>query len=438
MKAIINATIYDFEHYYEDSYILFEDTVLEVGGMASYESAVRNLDKKLTEVTDAYGCLIMPGLINGHGHVYSTFARGISVAFSPRNFEELLQQLWWRLDKVLDKEAVYYSGIVHGVDSVKNGITTIVDHHASGMAIIDTLEALRKSLCENVGMRGVLCFETSDRFDVKACLDENIHYALNNKTDMSTGLFGLHASMSLSDETLQMVQREVSKHKVPIHIHVAESGLDNDWCLKDYGETVIQRLDRFGLLTEQALLAHCIHINEKDAKIIADRGCHVVINVSSNMNNGVGIPDLSLFKRFQIPVMIGNDGLSSGITGEWLAMNYATHHKQGNILASGLDDVIESINEGYRYASSRLSCQLGRIEKDYKADMIMVPYIPPTPMDSNNVFAHVYYGLAHCFKPHSVWCNGETLVTEYKVCKALDYKYKEAMNVAQNVWERMS
>lgn len=431
MKAIINANVYDFQSYKEDCYILFDKTIVEVGPMNAFSDTA-------DEVIDAYGHLVMPSLVNAHGHIYSTFARGMSVPFNPKDFEDVLKQLWWKLDSALDNKATYYSGLVHSIDSAKNGITTIIDHHASGREISGSLSSLRRAVCDEVGLRGVFCFETSDRFDVEACIKENIDfYKVHKQNSKTAALFGLHASMTLSDDTLMKVNRVVTEHKLPIHIHVAESSLDNDWCLEQYNMTVIQRLNRFGLLLPGSLLVHCIHINEADAAIIKEKGCYVALNVTSNMNNGVGMPNYNLLEEAGIPVVIGNDGLSSAITNEWLNLNYASHHLEANIMATTIEDIRQAINHGYDHASTLLGCKLGRIEPGYEADLLMLSYTPPTPMTDDNAFGHVFYGMAHSFKPKHVWCCGEQIVFDYQVCKVLDYKYKEAVEIARNVWERM-
>ena len=115
------------------------------------------------EVIDAQGKLLMPALINCHTHLYSTLARGISLpGRAPRNFPEILKKLWWRLDRALNLDDVYYSALVGLIDSAKCGVGTLVDHHSSPNACAGSLDRIEQAFRE-VGLRGVLCYETSDR-----------------------------------------------------------------------------------------------------------------------------------------------------------------------------------------------------------------------------------------------------------------------------------
>jgi cytosine/adenosine deaminase-related metal-dependent hydrolase len=221
MKAFINATLYDFESFRENQYVLFEDEIIQVGPMDKFPGA--------DEITDAIGCVLMPGLLNAHAHIYSTFARGMSVPFDPKSFQDILDQLWWKLDAKLDKESVYYSGLVSACECIQNGVTTVIDHHASGLYIKGSLNELKRSVCDEMGLRGIFCFETSDRFDIDECIEENIEFA-SHKSERCAGLFGMHASLSLSDDTLRKISQKTGD--IPVHVHAAESIEDEDDCIK--------------------------------------------------------------------------------------------------------------------------------------------------------------------------------------------------------------
>jgi cytosine/adenosine deaminase-related metal-dependent hydrolase len=377
----------------------------------------------------------MPGLINGHQHIYSTFARGMALDFNPNNFQEILDQLWWKIDGGLNHDNVYYSGIVSGVESVQNGITTVIDHHASGVGIIGSLEMIKRAVCDEVGLRGVFCFETSDRFDIEDCIQENLSFMDKYQTNKTAGLFGLHAAMSLSEGTLNRISECLGERS--IHIHVAESLMDQDLSIERYGERVIERLNRHGLLTPKSLLAHCLYIDDNESAIIAKNKCYIVLNVTSNMNNGVGLPDHQLFEKHQIPLMMGNDGIAAGMTNEWLNMLYTMHHKDGTPTQFGYNQLLEMIRTTYTYASTILGCQLGRIETGYEADLIKLPYVAPTPIHQDNAFGHVLYGLAGSFRPMDVWIGGEQIVKAYRVSERLTDQYADAQTSARELWQRL-
>lgn len=428
IKAIINARIYDFHQFIENGFVIFDDKIIKVGPMTDFAD-------KNYQINDAQDHLVMPGLINGHTHIYSTFARGMSVHFHPQNFQEILDQLWWKLDRNLDNETTYYSGIVSAIDHIKHGVTTMIDHHASGIDITGSLEALKKAVVDDVGCRAIFAFETSDRFDVKKCIDENLSFAKNNQTSFTRGLFGLHASMSLSDDTLKRVKEKLGD--LPIHIHVAESEMDEKDANGKYSEKIINRLERHGLLNKDSIIAHGIFIDDEEMEIIRKHDCIMAVNFNSNMNNSVGLPPLKAFKKHGLKVMAGNDGISSSITTEYLSLYYGSHLLDQNPNDFGLEDMKSIILESYDYASRMLGVKLGKIEPGYEADLIVVPYLPPTPMHENNAFGHLFYGLFNSFKPRCVFVGGKEIVDYYQVSEYLQNRYGKASMYAEKLWERI-
>jgi len=426
MEALINANIFDFNSYIENQYVIFNSEIIEVGPMSEFKGA--------EDVIDCNGCIVMPGLINCHTHIYSTFARGINLLFSPENFKDILDKYWWKLDRACNKNTTYYSGLVNGYECINNGVTTVIDHHASGTDIIGTLEELKKSICDVVGIRGIFCFETSDRFDTSKCIEENLSFA-SNCTEMSAGLFGMHASMSLCDKTLTRVSSCIEN--LPIHIHVAESIEDENDCKEKYGISVIERLSKFNLLKENSILAHCVHINELEAEIIAKAEAYVVINPTSNMNNAVGMPDFKLLKDKKIPCIIGNDGLGTNITREYLNLFFGMKNKLNSPSAFTLEDLREVINNGYKCVSNTLGIKLGRIKKGYKADMLIAAYNVPTSINQSNAFAHVFYGVFDNFHPREVYCNGNCLMKNYTIKAELKDVYSKARQESDLLWERI-
>ncbi len=426
MKAIINATTYDFQDFHENQYILFDDTIQEVGPMSSFKNA--NYD-----IIDAKQYLVMPSMIVGHSHIYSTFARGLNVPFHPESFQDILDQLWWRLDRNLDNQMNYYSAIVSAVDHLRNGVTTMIDHHASG-EIKGSLTQISRGL-EEVGLRGIYCFETSDRFDTDACLEENMTFINDNNTSFKKGLFGLHASMSLSDATLQKVKEVIGD--TPIHIHVAESKEDVIDCFNKHQSTLIERLEKFGLLNENSIIVHGLFLTPKELEIIKKHNCVVALNVTSNMNNSVGIPNYKLLREKRVRVIMGNDGISSSITTEYLMLYYAMHLLDKTPTTFGLHHLQEIIVETYRYASAILDVKLGQISKGFAADLLIVPYIAPTPISKENALGHLFFGLFNSFKPSDVFVAGKQLVHNYQIDNELSNQYQKAQDYAQQLWDKI-
>lgn len=429
LKALVNVRIYDYQDYIENGYIVFEDKILEVGEMSKYKNSGY-------EEIDGHGQLVLPNFVCSHAHIYSIFARGMSLPFNPHNFQEILDQMWWKMDSKIDNEITYYSGICAGAEFLKNGVTTIIDHHASGKEIIGSLEALKEALCDTLSIRSILCFETSDRYNVGECIKENHDYMVKYHNDMTCGLFGLHASMSLSEETLEKVHDALEGH--PIHIHVAESEMDPEDCMKKYGMTIIERLDKHQLINKDSLIVHGVYVTDKELDIIKKRGAYVVVNTSSNMNNAVGLPDVMDFIRHGIPVMVGNDGLSSSVSNEYQNVYYTARLFNKSPLAISLSDVLSMINNSYDYASRALNIKLGRLAKGYEADFMLVNYTPFTAMNKDNAFGHVFFGLYPTFTPKDVYRGGQCLVKNGKILNSkVERGLSKALDISSNLWKTL-
>ena len=409
----------------KDYYVVFTDKILEVGPMERFRGA--------DSVEDLHGGFLLPGLVNAHTHVYSTFARGIMIPFNPKSFKDILTQLWWKLDSKLDMEATYYSALVSSVEFIRNGITTIIDHHASGV-IRGTLETLKKAIVDEMGLRGIFCFETSDRFDVDEAIEENLSFS-RKKDEKSAGLFGLHASLSLSNETLEKISKVLGD--LPIHIHVAESEEDEEDALKKYGVRVVERLEKYGLLNENSILAHCVHINEKEARIIAERKCFIVVNPTSNMNNAVGLPDLKLFEEKGIRVLLGNDGLGYNLTRDMMNLYFSQKLLHKDPAYFSLSDLWKVLKNNYELAGRILGVKLGKIERGYEADMITLDYIPPTPLNENNIHGHVFFGMFDNWKVKDTIVAGEYLMKDYALRVGVGSIFKKAREIAEKVWNRL-
>ena len=429
MKALVNVRIYDYEIYIESGYVLFDEVIHEVGEM-------KNFKNKGYEVIDGKGQLLMPNFVCAHSHIYSIFARGLSLPFNPKNFQEILDQMWWKIDSKIDSEITYHSGIAAGCEFLLNGVTTIIDHHACGEEIPFSLGALRQALDKTLHLRSILCFETSDRFPVDECIKENISFANKFHTHHVSGLFGMHASMSLSNETLKKVSRKLKD--LPIHIHVAESEMDEEDSYAKYGISIMERLDKFGLVNKDSLIVHGVHISDKELDIVKARGAYMVVNTTSNLNNAVGIPDIKKFIDKGIPVMVGNDGLSSQMTTEYLNAMYLTHLKNNSPTALNIGHIKDMINNAYDYVGRRLDIKIGKISPDYVSDFLLVDYTPFTKMDSGNAFGHIFYGLFPNFKPVDVYVDGKRLVRNGQL---VSKKAKEELIISREyskeLWRRV-
>ena len=429
MKVITNVRIFDYKNYIENGYVVFDKQIIEVGPMSKYK------DKGVKPI-DGQGQLLLPNFVCNHAHIYSIFARGMILPFNPHNFLEILEQMWWRMDAKIDNKATYYSGICAGKEFIENGVTTIIDHHASGTDITGSLKALKKALVNDLGLRAVLCFETCDRYPVDKCIKENISFMQKNKDEHIAGLFGLHASMTLSNKTLASVSKKLKDG--PIHIHVAESKMDEEDSQEKYGMSIIERLDKYGLVNPNSLIVHGVDISDKELEIVGKNKAYMVVNTTSNMNNAVGLPNIKNYLNHGIKVMVGNDGLSSNMATEYLNAFYTTHLFNETPTALGLGEILDMINNSYEYVSKMLGIKLGRIEKDYEADFMLVPYQPFTVMDETNAFGHVFYGLYPSLRPNDVYASGKCLLKNRKIIsKKVEKLFNESVDVSKDLWTRI-
>lgn len=429
MKALINVRIYDYQNYIENGYVVFDSEIIEVGQMKDF---VNNG----YQVIDGKGQLLLPNFVCAHSHIYSIFARGLVLPFNPKNFQEILDQMWWKLDKQIDNDISYYSGIAAGSEFLLNGVTTIIDHHASGKDILGSLASLKKALDNTLKLRSILCFETSDRYDVDSCIKENISFSNKYHNQYISGLFGMHASMSLSEETLKKISKKLKD--LPIHIHVAESEMDEIDSENKYKTTIIERLDKYHLINPNSLIVHGVFLSDKELEIIKSRNAYMVVNPSSNLNNAVGITDIKKFLDLNIPVMVGNDGLSSSMTLEYLNALYLTHLKNNSPTAINISHILKMINNAYSYVSNRLGVNIGKISKGYVSDFLLLPYTPFTKMDESNAFGHIFYGLFPNFKPVDVYVRGMRLVKSGElVSKKVRQELDKANKYSDELWKRV-
>ncbi|MGD0992286.1 MAG: putative aminohydrolase SsnA [Gemmatimonadales bacterium] len=394
------------------------------------------------EVVDAGGRLLMPALINCHTHLYSTLARGIALpGRAPKNFPEILKKLWWRLDRALNAEDVYYSALVGLVDCAKNGVGTLVDHHSSPNACAGSLDQVERAFRE-VGLRGALCYETSDRdgpATARAAVDENIRFIERTKRQgdgMIAASFGLHASFTLSDRTLRSAVEADRSLGAGFHIHVAEDRSDLEHARKRYKKTVVRRLADLGVMTDRTLAAHCIHVTAGDIAALARLGANVAHNPQSNCNNAVGIARLTELMAAGVLVGLGSDGYSPRMWEEFKTAFHLQKVRTGDPRVGYAEAYAAALLNNRTIARKLWGMELGRIEPGARADFILVDYYPPTPIHADNLFGHLLFGIANAPIDLLV-VNGRTVLKE-KRCVTVDERAvaERAVKQAKALWER--
>ncbi|MBP8973392.1 MAG: putative aminohydrolase SsnA [Anaerolineae bacterium] len=393
---ITNATVVTWEmpnRVIEDGAVLIDgDTIREVGEARSLAERYPTAER-----FDARGQLVMPGGICAHTHFYSAYSRGMGIPGpAPRNFLEILERLWWPLDKSLDQEAVRFSALVCLVDAIKHGTTTLIDHHASPNFIDGSLDVIADAV-EESGLRAVLCYEVTDRDGpdkARAGIAENVRFLRAARMrPLVAATFGLHASLTLTDETLRACVEAASGLDTGFHIHVAEHEADEEDSLRKAGKRVVERLDSFGILGPKTIVAHAVHVNAAERAILKNTGTWVSHQPRSNMNNAVGASALDAMFAEGIALALGNDGFSNTMWAEWKAA-YLLHKVANRDPRLAPGDMIAQIAtaNNARLASSFFPQQVGALVPGAAADVILVDYRPFTPLNAGNLPWHILFG----------------------------------------------
>lgn len=395
------------------------------------------------EFIDADGGVIMPGLINAHNHIYSAFARGLSIkGYNPHDFNDILEGMWWKIDRLLTKENDSLSAYAVYVDCIKNGVTTIFDHHASYYDIPGSLDTLADA-AKDLGVRTCLCYEVSDRDGeekMKQSVLENermIKRAQSDESDMLKGMMGLHAAFTLSDETLALCKAH-TPDTTGFHIHVAEGPGDQIDSLKKYGKRIVERLFELGILGDKTLAIHCVHVSPAEMQLLKETDTMVVHNPESNMGNAVGCGPVIRLYREGILLGLGTDGYTNDMLESYKVGNIIHKHNLCDPTVAWGEIPAMLFENNPKIAARFFNKPLGVLKKGAYADVIVTDYDPLTPMDGNNVNGHILFGMNGRSVVTTV-CNGKILMKNRKVTvtdeKAL---MQECRASASKLWKSIN
>lgn len=397
------------------------------------------------ERLDARGQWVMPGNICAHTHFYGAFARGMAIPGAPpKDFPEILQKLWWPLDRSLDADAVRLSALVMLVDAIKHGTTTLIDHHASPNTISGSLDIIAEAV-ERSGLRAALCYEVTDRdgkAKAQAGIEENLRFISRvQRGDSAEGrlaaTFGLHASLTLSEETLRAC-RHAAPQDVGFHIHVAEHEADEYDAMARYGTRVVDRLFQHGILGPRSIVVHAVHIDAREVQLLAQTGTWVTHQPRSNMNNGVGVADVESYLRAGVNVCLGTDGFSHTMWEEWKTA-YLVHKlwRRDPRRMSGTDIVRIAVYNNQKLAAQLFpDAPMGVIAPGAFADLIFVDYHPHTPLTVENLPWHIIFGF-HESMVTTMLVDGKVIMHDRHLLTLNEAEIAAwAREIAPAVWQR--
>lgn len=398
MILITNARVVtrnDDNDFIENGAILVDGKFIkEVGTTANLKAKYPD-----AKIKDAKNRLVMPGFINPHMHYYSTFGRGMNAKSKPPTmFAEILQGLWWKLDKLLSLEDVYYSALMPMIDQIRYGVTSVIDHHASPNAALGSLFEIEKA-AKLTGVRSNLCYEISDR-DGEQIADDGIKESVDfikhckeADDDMIKAMFGFHASLTISDKTLDKTLKAAEGLGVGFHVHCAEGIEDVVDSIAKYDMRVIERWHKRGVLNDKSIAVHCIHVKDWEIDMLLDSGVAVVTNPESNMGNTVGLtPIIKLYNK-GVLLGLGTDAYTADMMESLRVANFIVKHEAKDPTL-GWCETPSMLFENNRTIFNRfIKNEVGVLKEGALADIIIVDYKGPTPVTKDNINGHILFGI---------------------------------------------
>lgn len=390
---------------------------------------------------DARGSLVMPGLINTHHHLYSTFARGFTPPGPPaQNFEENLKSLWWKLDSALDSEDVYHSALLALMHAARAGCTTIVDHHASPSCWDGSLDQVERAF-RDVGLSGCLCYEVSDRNHDGEGIEENERYirkCRDSDDGQMAAMFGLHALMTLGTKTLDRCADIGNSLESGFHVHAAEDEIDVQLTMDRYGRRIMDRFLDFGIPGPKTIFVHGIHFGPRELDLLRSTDSMLVNAPESNMNNGLGVAPILEMLKHGVTVGVGTDGMSSHLISQARAMylHQRTYHRDPTV---AFVEACEILLKNNRNICNRLFREpRGMLAAGQLADIVIPDYVPFTPLNAASFYGHLLFGLSFA-RIRTTIARGRVIVEDGN----LPHLDEEAIRAhcaerAPRIWERIN
>ena len=425
----------------EKNRVLWNATVVTDGELVAAIGNSAEMKRRYpdAESIDCSGKIILPGFICAHHHFYSTMARGMAIPGEPaKNFVEILEKLWWKVDRALDEEDILLSAQLPLIDCIRNGTTTVIDHHASPSMRDGSLDLIEAAVRQS-GLRASLCYEVSDRNVAGGGIAENERFIkkVGQGDGQIAAMMGLHASFTLSDETLEKSVGIAKTGNVGCHIHVAEDLSDREDSLKKYNTTIVKRLQKMGATGKKSIFVHCVHIDEAEMDIVAQTGTIVVHNPESNMNNAVGVTPILKMLNKGILVGLGTDGMGSDMLVQ-MRCAYLLHRLANRDPRVAFMEAPQMLlQNNAEIVKRQFGLQLGEITEGHPADLAILDYCPPTPLSEENFLGHLIFGLVDAVVDTTV-CRGRILMQGKKILSMDEERLAaRSRELAPMMWERL-
>lgn len=411
------------------------ETIVAVGNATDLQKRYPD-----AEVVDCAGKIVLPGFICTHHHFYSTMARGMAIPGEPAsNFVEILERLWWKVDRALLDEDITLSAQVPLIECIRNGTTTVIDHHASPGMRDGSLDLIEGAVRE-AGIRASLCYEVSDRNVPGGGVEENERFIkkIGKGDGQIAAMMGLHASFTLSDETLARCVEIANNAGVGCHIHVAEDLADREDSIQKYGMPTVHRLEKLGVAGPKSLFIHCVHIDESEMDLIAATNTAVVHNPESNMNNAVGVTPLFKLLERNILVGLGTDGMSSDMLSQMRAAYLLHRLANRDPRVAFLEAPRLLLENNADIAERQFGMRLGEIAEGRPADLAIMDYQPPTVLSEANFLGHLIFGLVDAVVDTTV-CKGKILMQGKKILSMDEERIAaRSRELAPQMWQRLA
>jgi len=423
-----------------DGAVLIKDNVIKkYGKTKEFEHITADV-----EVIDAKGKLIMPGFINPHMHFYSTFARGIVPKQPPaKNFQEVLEKLWWPLDNALNENDLYYSSVVPLINGIKSGTTTVFDHHESQGYQTGCMDVIEKAVTQ-CGVRTNLSLGISDRYNKgQEGIQENIRFIekiqKHNKStgdDLVTTMFALHALFTVNEDSLLTAADAAKRLNVGFHVHIGEGASDQSVNQSKYNKSVIKRMYDAGGLGEKTNAIHCIYVSDEELDIISETKTSVVHIPQSNMNNAVGVADVLRMIEKNILVGIGTDGMTPSMMDDVRVANIVHKLVKKDPRVFFCESCQLLLENNAKIANRFYKRNIGTIAEGNYADIILVDYIPPTPFNESTFLGHFLFGICEATVDTTI-INGKILMKNRQLVNLDEEKImSESRKQAADFWKR--